>query len=850
LSAAATRGCTNPQPLIVMRPTRGLRLAAALALVSLPACSVFQSSTPDRSPTPAAGPPGEGPAAAARRAAGSQNGPKPYADVITSAAETRDGLFKTHRIDDKLFFEIPREEFDKEMLVIGRAVESTLQNPGGFFGGGARLIVQWEHSGHHVVLREKSYQMVADSSDAIWRQVQGFRKGPVIARYAVEAYSPTDSAAVIDVTDLFLTEVRELGALQGTQKARSWFEHVAVFPRNVEIEATQTGNTRPPGAPPTQPPSSQTVRMHWSMLKLPDEVMMPRLVDDRVGFISSRYFDFSRPEHRSELRRFIHRFKLEPSDTAAFRRGELVEPVEPIVYWIDPATPDWLKPWVKVGVDKWNEAFEEAGFRNAIRGEYAPADDPDWSLFDARHSVIYWRPSTVANATGGQTVDPRSGQILKGEVNMYHNIMELQRNWYFIQVGPLDPRAQQLPLPDSLMGRLVEYVVTHEIGHSIGFPHNMKASAMYPADSIRSVSFLERKGSHVATLMDYSRFNYVAQPEDSIPLDLLIPKVGPYDRFAVKCGYRPILEASTPDEEREVLDRWARAQDTVPWFRFSTSDAPNDPENITEAVGDADAVKSTTLALRNLERVMDMMLPVAERPGEDYSLLRELYGQAVGQWGRYMRHVAALIGGALTQEKYGTGPRFEPVSRERQREAMAFLQSHAFQPPEMFLDDEILWRIEAEGAVDRIRTAQAGILTTLLSPRKLNTLVEYEALGREDVYRLTEFMAQLREGVWGGLDGGSVRTDIYRRNLQRAYLESVDGELNPTEAQLEREGNLPAAFRRPPRSANDVRAVLREELRTIDRLAQRAEGNAADAMTRIHLRDVRAEIARILEPAG
>jgi hypothetical protein len=588
--------------------------------------------------------------------------------------------------------------------------------------------------------------------------------------------------------------------------------------------------------------------MHWSMLRLPDDVMMPRLEDERVGFISSEYYDFSRPEHRSELRSFIHRFRLEPSDTAAFRRGEPVAPVEPIVYWIDPATPDWIKPWVKVGVEKWNEAFEEAGFRDAIRAEVAPADDPDWSLFDARHSVIYWRPSTVANATGGQTVDPRSGEILKGEVNMYHNIMELQRNWYFIQVAPLDPRAQRLPLPDSLMGRLVEYVVTHEIGHSIGFPHNMKASAMYPADSVRSVSFLERMGSHVATLMDYSRFNYVAQPEDSIPVDLLIPKVGPYDRFAVMWGYRPILDAATPDDEKPTLDRWSRMQDTVPWFRFSTPDVPNDPENMTEAVGDADAVKSTTLALRNLERVMDMMLEVAERPGEDYGLLEELYGQAVGQWGRYMRHVAALIGGALTQERYGTGRRFEPVPEARQRAAMAFLDEHAFRPPAMFLDAEILWRIEAEGAVDRIRAAQSGVLGTLLSARKLNSLVEYEALADGDVYGLTEFMAELREGVWGELDDGRPAIDIYRRNLQRAYLAAVDDELNPSEAQLEQEGDVPAAFRRPPRGGNDVRAVLREELRALDGLAQRAQGNAADAMTGIHLRDVRAEIAAILEP--
>ncbi len=821
-------------------------LTAMVGLTGLSGCSIFRTGGDEGSPSPAAD--GARPAAPRPGGGGSSDGPRPYDQVVTDDAESREGLLRTHRIDDDLFFEIPAEAFGAEMLVIARPVESTLQDPAGFFGGGARLIVQWERHGDAVVLREKEYDIVADSSSAIWNQVGGFRNGAVLGRFDVEAYNPADSAAVIDVSELFLTNNEELGALQGTQRGQSWFEHVAAFPRNVEVEATQTGRARAPGAPPNASPSAQTVRMHWSFLRLPDEPMMPRWEDDRVGYISSQWYDFSLPEHESKLRRFIHRFRLEPSDTAAFRRGELVEPVEPIVYWIDPATPDWLKPWVKKGVDEWNVAFEEAGFRNAIRGEFAPAGDPDWSLFDARHSVIYWRPSTVPNATGGQTVDPRSGQILKGEVNMYHNVMNLLRNWYFIQVSPLDERAQQLPLPDSLMGRLVEYVVTHEVGHSIGFPHNMKASAMYPADSVRSVDFLERMGGHVATLMDYSRFNYVAQPEDDIPVELLVPRVGPYDKFAVKWGYRPILEADSPDGERAVLDGWARSQDTIPWLRFSTSDAPNDPENQTEAVGDADAVASTTLALRNLQRVMDSMLEVAERPGEDYTLLEDLYGQAVGQWGRYMRHVAALIGGAITQEKYGTGARFEPVAEERQREAMTFLQDHAFVVPTMFLDRDILWRIEAQGAVERIRQAQSGILNTLLSPAKLNSLVEYEGLTDGDTYTLPEFMDQLREGVWGDLGGsGPLRLSIHRRNLQRAWLEAVDGELNPSEADLEREGNLPAAFRRPPRWGSDVRALLRQELRDLDGIAARAESRAGDTLTRVHLRDVRSEIERILD---
>lgn len=828
-----------------MTPIRSWKQGGLAALVAfgLAACSSSSATPPRTTPTPAAG--GGAATGQAPAARGSTTGPKPYKDVVTSKAVSDTGIFITHRIDDKLLFEIPRGEFNAEMMMIARAVESTMQDPGGFFGGGAQRLVRWERNGSSVVLRSRSYRLQMDSTENLYRQVRGFQNGPVIARFDVQAWGP-DSAAVVDVSDLFLTYKSEMGSVQGASKDRSWIEHVSAFPRNIEIEATQTGSARPAGAPQTVQPSTQSVRMHWSMLKLPDNPMRPRYADSRVGFISTSYYDFSSREHEAELKRIIHRFKLEPRDTAAFRRGELVEPVEPIVYWIDPATPEWMKPWVKVGIDKWNEAFEHAGFRNAIRGEYAPADDPNWSIYDLRHSIVYWRPSTVANATGGQIVDPRTGQILKGEVNMYHNIMDLQREWYFVQVSPLDPRAQTLPIPDSLMGRLVEYVVTHEIGHSIGFPHNMKASAMYPVDSIRSRSFLERMNGHVATLMDYSRFNYVAQPEDSIPPHLLIPQVGPYDKFAVRWGYRPIIEARTAEDELATLDRWAREQDTVPWFRFSTNGAPNDPENLTEAVGDADAVRATSLGLRNLERVMTSMLGATERPGRDYSLLTSMYNAAVGQWGRYMRHVAAVVGGAITQEKYGTGRRFEPVSEARQREAVLFLNTNAFQVPQMFLDPEILWRIEARGAVDRIRDAQTSLFATLLQPSKLNTLVEYEAMLDGNTYTLAEYITDLRNGVWSELDDRSVDINVYRRNLQRAFLDRVNTELNPPPATPAQAAAFAAS--RPPLWGNDVRAMLKAELRTIDQMAARAQSRSANAMTRVHLADVRSEIDRILDP--
>ena len=790
-------------------------------------------------------------------------GPKEYGEVITEDAVTQDGMFKVHTVGDDLFFEIPGSELDREMLLIGKAAESTLQDPGSFFGGGPRLIVQWERSGNRVILRQREYDLIADESDAMWGAVAPFRRGPILETFDVETFGP-DSAAVIDVSDLFISNIPELSPVEGIQDDKSWVEGSWAFDDAVNVEVTQSGRGRPPaagrgGAPTGGPggaqtePRSQTVRMFFSMARLPDEPMMPRWHDERVGFNSSRSWDFTRPDNRLEQVRFIHRFRLEKQNPNA----TVSDPVEPIVYWIDPHTPDWLKPWIVTGVNAWQPAFEEAGFSNAIFGRVAPTpeEDPSFSMYDARNSAIYWWPSTVANATGGQIVDPRSGQILKGEVNMFHNIMQLQKYWYFIQVGPLDERAQSLPMPDSLMGRLVEYVVSHEIGHSIGFPHNMKASAMYPADSVRSRTFLERMGgSHVATLMDYSRFNYVAQPEDDIPLDYLIPRVGPYDHYGVRWGYSPIPGARTPDEEQATLDEWAREQDRFPWLRFTTADASgSDPEALTEAVGDADAVQSTTYGMKNLDRVMDMLLDVAEQPGESYAELEALYGQAVAQWGRYMGHVTAIVGGAQTQEKYGTGVRFEPMAKERQREAVQYLSTTALQVPEMFLDEDILRRIEPQGVIGRFRTQQNRVINSLLSQARLERLVEFEVMADRpsDTYTIADLMSDLHDGVWDELDDGSVRINAYRRNVQRSFLAAVDTRLNPpTEAATQPASPFGGGGAATPPWGSDVRGVMRATLEDLDQEAEQALGRAGDDMTRIHLRDVRTEIARILSTEG
>jgi hypothetical protein len=709
-------------------------------------------------------------------------------------------------------------------------------------------VIRWEQKYEKILLRTVSYVNVAADSSPIARAVRAANFEEVIRAFPIQAYTKDSSAIVIDVTDMFLSDVgiltpnrsvRTQYKMSGLDRDRSFIDYIKSFPTNIEVENLLTFSAEAPAQ--NSATRTMTFGMHHSMVLLPERPMTPRLADPRVGFFSLRQTDYSRPEAEAVQREYIVRWRLEPKDTAAFLRGELVEPITPITYYIDPATPVQWRKWLKKGIEEWNPAFEAAGFKNAVRclEPPTPEQDPDWSPEDARYSVIRYYPSPTENAYGPNIHDPRTGEIIESDIGWFHNIMKLQTSWYFTQAVS-DPKSRKLPYNDSLMGELVAFVAAHEFGHTIGMPHNMKASSAYPVDSLRSKTFCAKYGT-APSIMDYARFNYIAQPGDDVPVR---PQVGPYDLFATMWGYRPIIGARTSDEETDTLAAWAKLTETNPMYRFGSQQwMIVDPSAQTEDLGD-DAVKASTYGVANLKRIMGYLYESAYSEGKSFTLLSELYDDVLGQWSREMGHVANIPGGVITERKvFGSpGPVFSIVAKDRQRGAVQFLRDQVFTTPLWLLDEKIAQLLQPSDVAQRLSSMQTRILRTVMSSDKLLRLLDQQTRFTGAAYSVDELLTDVEAAVFAEVQA-KAPIDFYRRNLQRAYVQDlIDKSSAPSSS-----GDFFMVFMRGPSTySTDVRAIARQRLTTLKKTLSGLR--SADALTRAHVEDLVLQITTALDP--
>jgi hypothetical protein len=801
-----------------------------------------------------------------------EQGPKKYSDLITDKAITKQGLFTTHKIDEKWYFDIPDSLFNRELMVITRF--SKVAGGGGVYGGelANNQTVIWEKGpSNNVFLRVVTNISEADSTNDIYKAVTNSYLNPIAAAFDIKAFGKDSASVIIDVTDFFKGDNQAVSLqpgykrrlnLSGIASDRSFIQTIKTFPINTEVKTVKTFNSTPsfgPAAPAsTTLPAADvagvvTLELNTSFILLPKSPMKKRLFDPRVGFFADDYEVYSDDQQKVSDKEFIVRWRLEPKDEDIdkWTRGELVEPKKPIIYYIDPATPKKWRPYLMAGVNDWQKAFEKAGFKNAIMAKEWPENDSTMSMEDARFSVIRYFASNIENAYGPNVHDPRSGEILESHIGWYHNVMKLVHDWYMVQTAAVDPKARKMTFDDTLMGSLIRFVSSHEIGHTLGLRHNMGSSSRTPVELLRNKAWVEANG-HTASIMDYARFNYVAQPEDNISETGLFPRIGDYDKWAIKWGYSPTT-AKDEKEDQKIVNKWAIDSLTAnPRLWFGTESNPFDPHSQTEDLGD-NSMKASEYGIKNLKRIIVKLPEWTSEETDKYENLQEMYEQVTTQFNRYMNHVLRNVGGIYETPKSveQTGDVYEATPKATQKEAVAFLNKQLFETPYWLVDKNILNKFNNPVLNDAVANMQSAVLNSLLGAPRLNRLaISSTRFGEANTYQPDDLLDDVKKGVWGEL-ATKKPIEVYRRNLQKAYVEALINILNPPQQPGINLQGLPPAFAalfNTNVKNTDIPSIVRAQLTELRTEILAAIPAETDKLSKYHLQDVAERIKRALDP--